>query len=563
MNQHKKRARVTASASRRRSSGVRRSRRKKNTVRKKAGISPAAFLTFLVSALWLIDLISRILLAKVIGDEGLGSFGLACAVFDFGIILTMEAIPETVKRLVSVRLNRREFRNIKTIYGYTLFAAAVICGIISAIMMIGAPLIVRFLFGNITEMILPLRIAAPAFFVSALCGVMSGFSQGLGNVLPSVISSTADHVVRAIASVAFAILLIGRGIVFGAAGGMIGMLAGMLICLLILNTVCTSYIPWLNKRILKDPNDILLTGSEITRFFSIALMPVFSAAAVYEANHLIDAILFTDTLTTIGYQSKLIMVLYGAYSGKFRLFVEVLPVLIISCTSGLIPEISELLKANNLEEMQKRTDETLRVLFSLALPATAFIGILAGPLAQLIFGADSAVIMRLFITGAVIVLFMPLAAFTSEIIRESEKKALALRNAGISLVIHVIFAIVFLTYADLNVFALIYANVVFYFAQCALNIITLKKITDYDFMVTKLAGKSLIFTVVAGAVCFLTYRSLYVASGNCISAVPAAAVFIAIYGLLMMIFHGLSEDEIYMLPFGQNIAAILYRLRIL
>lgn len=561
MNQQKKHARVTAS--KKRSSGVRRSKIKKNTAKKKAGITPAAFLTFLVSALWLIDLISRIILANVIGDEGLGSFGLACAAFDFGIILTMEAIPETVKQLVEGRFNRREFRNIRTIYQYTLFAAAILCGIISVIVFIAAPVIVRFMFGNITEMILPLRIAGPAFFITGLYGVMSGFSQGLGNAMPSVMSHTAEHIIRAIVSVAASLLLIGRGLAFGAAGGMAGILAGVFVGLMILFNICRTYIPWLDKRILKDPNDKLLSGSEITRFFTISLMPAFIAAAVYEAHHLIDAVLFADILTATGYQTRLVSVLFGVYSGKFRLLTEVFPLLIITMITGLLPEITSLIKINNLEEMQKRVDEVFRVIFSLALPAMALVGILAGPFAELVFGAGSALTNPMFITGCVIVLFMPLAAFTSEIIRESKHRSLAIRNTGLALLIHIVFAIVLLAYADLNVYALIYATVVFYFAQCALNIHTLKKIADYDFMVTHLAGKSLIFTVIAGAVCFLTYRSLYVALGNCISVIPAAVVFIAVYGMLMIIFRGLTEEEIFMLPYGQIIAAILYRLRIL
>ncbi len=536
---------------------------KKENTKQRSSSSPAAVLTFFVSCLWIIDLISRLLLGRILGDEGLGSFGLACAVFDFGILLTMEAIPELIKDMISIRFNRREFRNVKAIYHYTMLASALICGIISAVLFVGAPIIVRFLFGNITDMILPLRLTAPAFFISAICGVMSGFSQGLGNAMPSIISHTAEHIVRALASVAAAFLMIGRGFTYGAAGGIIGLLTGTIVCLIILLSICRAYIPWLDKRILKDPNDKLLSGSEIVRYFSISLFPVFIAIAIYEANHLIDGILFTDILSAIGYQTKLITVLFGVYSGKYRLLIELLPILILSCITGLIPEIKILIKTNNLEEMQKRIDEIFRIMFALTLPAAAIVIILAGPFAQLFWGSNSALTSRMFVTGAMIVVLMPMAAFTAEIIRMSHQKTLAIRNAGIAFVIYFIFEIVLLAYADLNVFAMIYANVVFYFAQSALNIHTLKKITDYDFMVVHLAGKSLIFSVIAGAICFLTYRSLYIASGNCISALPAAAVFFAIYCILMIIFRTLTEEEVFMLPFGNVIAVILYRLRIL
>ena len=96
--------------------------------------------------------------------------------------------------------------------------------------------------------IFALKVLAPTILVVAVLGVLRGFFQGLGTMMPSAISQIIEQIANAIVSIAAAYILYGYGArigavlgnkekygsAYGAAGGTLGTNMGAVFALLFL-----------------------------------------------------------------------------------------------------------------------------------------------------------------------------------------------------------------------------------------------------------------------------------------------------------------------------------------
>ena len=79
-----------------------------------------------------------------------------------------------------------------------------------------------------------------------------------------------------------------------------------------------------------------------------------------------------------------------------------------------------------------------------------------------------------------------------------------------------------------------------------------------------MAGAPAIASAVMGAGTYFVYRGcLYLIHSNTISALIAVLVAVVIYAVLMVITHGVTEEELYAFPKGDAIVRFLYRMHLL
>lgn len=92
-----------------------------------------------------------------------------------------------------------------------------------------------------------MKVLAPGLFIVSVLGVLRGYFQGLGTMVPTAVSQVIEQIVNAVISLAGASILFGIGIkaaekqnndlmgpAYGAAGGTLGTIAGALSALFFL-----------------------------------------------------------------------------------------------------------------------------------------------------------------------------------------------------------------------------------------------------------------------------------------------------------------------------------------
>ncbi len=512
----------------------------------------------------LIGIVYRIPLTNIVGNEGMGYYGFAFEVYQILVILSTNAVPVAVSKLTAARVARREYKNAQAIFRCSIIFAAVLSGTLALLTFVGARWISIVMFGGITEVAPALRVLAPTVLVCAIMGVFRGYTQGLGNMAPTAFSQVVEQLFNAVVSVAAAAILISRGAAFGAAGGTLGTFMGAVSSLVFLYLVYSSYRPQLSRRMKKDPTQKLLENRQIYRMIGLTIIPLVLTSTIYQISSLLDSALFSNILKAIGYQSSFISSLYGIYSSKYQLLIN-LPLGITSAlTVALMPGIAGAIALKRREQVKDQMDVAIRLTMLIAIPCAVGVAVMGGPIMQMLFRDTTTLPGRMLFIGAVTIVFYALSTLTSTILQGSNHMRIPVINAAISLGIHILFTVVLLAFADLHIFALIYGNIVFSFCLCVLNLRSLAKVVDYQLDIVKMAGSSIIASAIMGAVTFLVYKgSMYILHSNTISTLIAILLAVVIYAVLMVITHGVTEEELYAFPKGDAIVRFLYRMHLL
>lgn len=512
----------------------------------------------------LIGIVYRIPLTNIVGNEGMGYYGFAFEVYQILVILSTSAIPVAVSKLTAARVAKREYKNAQRIFRCSIIFAAVLSGTLALITFVGARQISSFMFGGITEVAPALRVLAPTVFVCAVMGVFRGYTQGLGNMAPTGLSQVVEQIFNAIVSVAAAAILISRGAAYGAAGGTMGTFMGAVSSLIFLYFVYSANRKGLNRRMKKDPTKKLMEDKEIYRLIGLTVIPLILTSTIYQISSLLDSALFSNILKAIGYQSSFISSLYGIYSSKYQLLIN-LPLGITSALSvAMMPGIAGAIALNRKDQVREQMDMVIRMTMLIAIPCAVGVAVMGGPIMQMLFNDSTTLPGRMLIVGAVTIIFYALSTLTSTILQASNHMRVPVINAAISLGVHIVFTVVLLAFANLHIFALIYGNIVFSFCMCVLNLRSLAKLVDYRMDIQKMCGSTLIASVIMGVVTFLVYKGcIYVIHSNILSTLIAIIIAVVVYALFMILTRGVTEEELYMFPKGETLVRILYRMHLL
>ena len=512
----------------------------------------------------LIGIVYRIPLTNIVGNEGMGYYGFAFEVYQILVILSTSAIPVAVSKLTAARVAKREYKNAQRIFRCSIIFAAVLSGTLALITFVGARQISSFMFGGITEVAPALRVLAPTVFVCAVMGVFRGYTQGLGNMAHTGLSQVVEQIFNAIVSVAAAAILISRGAAYGAAGGTMGTFMGAVSSLVFLYFVYSSNRKGLNRRMKKDPTKKLMEDKEIYRLIGLTVIPLILTSTIYQISSLLDSALFSNILKAIGYQSSFISSLYGIYSSKYQLLIN-LPLGITSALSvAMMPGIAGAIALNRKDQVREQMDMVIRMTMLIAIPCAVGVAVMGGPIMQMLFNDSTTLPGRMLIVGAVTIIFYALSTLTSTILQASNHMRVPVINAAISLGVHIVFTVVLLAFANLHIFALIYGNIVFSFCMCVLNLRSLSKLIDYRLDIQKMCGATFVASVIMGVVTFLVYKGcIYVIHSNILSTLIAIIIAVIVYALFMVLTRGVTEDELYMFPKGETLVRILYRMHLL
>lgn len=536
---------------------------KKNNVGKNL-IVQGSILALASIVVRLIGIVYRIPLTNIVGNEGMGYYGFAFEVYSFLVILSTSAIPVAVSKLTAAQIAKNEYKNAQAIFRCAIKFAAILSGTLALITFVGAPLISKLMFGGITEVAPALRVLAPTVFVCAVMGVFRGYTQGLGNMAPTAFSQVVEQIFNAIVSVVAALILISKGAAYGAAGGTLGTFMGAVSSLVFLYFVYRSIQPQIQRRAKKETTSKVMNDKDIYRLIGMTVIPLILTSTIYQISSLIDSSLFSNILKAIGYQSTFISSLYGIYSSKYQLLINLPLGITAALTVAMMPGIAGAIAINDKKQVREQIDTVIRFTMIIAVPCAAGVAVMGGPIMQMLFNDTTTLPGRMLAVGAVTIIFYAFSTLTSTILQGSNHMRIPVINAAISLVVHIVFTVVLLAFADLHIFALIYGNIIFSFCMCVLNMRSLSKLINYELDIVKMVGAPALASVIMGGITFFVYKGLiYVTHSNLISSCLAILLAMVIYALIMILTRGVTEEELYMFPKGDKLVRILDRFHLL
>ena len=524
-----------------------------------------------------IGMIYRIPLTHILGDDGNGYYSTANEIYTIILMISSFSLPLAVSRLVAEREYAGEVKNSYRVLICSLRFAAVTGGILSILTFLLGGVITKYVMG-VELASYALRVLAPAIFLFALTGVLRGFFHGHGTMVPTAISQIIEQVINAIISVAGAYVMLQYGLKLGekkgdaelgtalaAAGGTFGTVASVGVALLFMIVIYLGYRNGFKRRMKKDKTRKRESDRAIYRAITYTILPIVLSTLVYNISTIIDQGVFNHILAGMGFTQKQYATVWGIYSGKFRVLMNV-PLSIASCLApSVVPALTEAMANNDLREAGLRTRDTIRYTMVFTIPCAVGMAALARPIMMMLYGNNDSLALAAGImqSGALLTVLLALSTLTTGILQGLGEMQAPLVHAATAVAIHLGFLVLFVVKFKWNIYGVVYANIIFGLIICLLNARSIRKKLHYRQEIKKTFLVPVIAAGVMGIAAYLVHRVFNLFAGNTISTILAVCVGAIVYGICLVKLGGILEREIRRLPKGDLLADLLIRLNIL
>lgn len=327
-----------------------------------------------------LGMINGMVLARVIGDEGVGLFMMAYPAMLLVVTLTELGLPVAISKLVAEADTFGDKRKIKLILALSLAIVGFVSVTLTILMLLAIPFIAKFLYAD-SRVIYPLLAITPVIPIVAVASVIRGYFQGIRNMKPYAYSGIVEQVVRISLVFTLSSMLMPRGVAFAAAGAMIAGAAGE----------CASLFYMIHQFHKEAQMNIkggrkMLKGSRLTlrRLLNIGL-PTMGSRLIGSLGNFLEPMIVSHGLMVAGYSIKASAQLYGQLTG-YAMTLLLLPTFITHALHvALVPAVSEAYARKNYGMIHYRLNQALRIAMILGGLSILVTTCFAAPLMQMIY----------------------------------------------------------------------------------------------------------------------------------------------------------------------------------
>lgn len=525
----------------------------------------------------IIGLLYRIPLKSIIGDIGNDYYGTAMEIYSILLLISSYSLPVAISKLVSARVAKGQRKNAYRIFKGALFFALITGTAAALIIFFGADFITRYIV-NTPLSSFALKVLSPTLLIVALLGVIRGFFQGMGTMMPSAFSQLLEQIINAVVSVWAAYMLYRYGTkigavlgnpatyaeAYGAAGGTIGTGAGAFAALFLTLVIFSIYRPVYRKKIAKDRTQKTESYGKIFSVLLLTILPVLLSTTIYNITSFLDTSVFKQIAHMQGYKAEDYSIMWGVYVGEYKVLTNVPIAIASSVAASTVPSLSTAFAAKHISEVKRKVSYSIRFIMVIAIPCAVGMGVLASPILQLLFQDSREMPEHMMQIGAVSIIFYSLSTLTNGILQGINRMNIPVKNAAITLVLHMGVLVALMYGLDLNIYAVVWANTFFSFLMCILNGLAIRKYLCYRQEFKRTFIVPIICAAAMGGVVYGVY--LLVMNTLNINAIATTVSIIAgvcVYFFLLLLLRGLREKELQSFPMGNLLIKIGKKLHLM
>lgn len=378
-------------------------------MRHRSFVSGAAVLMGAGLAAKVLGAVTRVLLTRLLGTEGIGLYQMAYPLYAFVLVVAVSGIPVALSRLISERLASGDPAAAQHLFRVALGALFVSGTLATAGLVFGAGLLATALFPD-PRVVYSLRSVAPAIGLVAVQAGLRGFFQGHQDMRPTAVSVVVEQVGRVATILLLGTLLLPHGVEYAAAGATFGAVTGALLGLAVLGI---WYLGSARRDRARTPGGVwsppraAVEGplTTLARILSLSL-PVTAGALSMPVTMAVAAVLVPGRLVALGLSPAAATDLFGQLSGVALTLVAFPGMFSQSLATSLVPEVAGRLAAargpGGLRAAGDQAAEGLRLAVAMGLPAGVGLTLLAEEVCGLLFASpESAAALRSVAPGTV------------------------------------------------------------------------------------------------------------------------------------------------------------------
>lgn len=523
----------------------------------------------------LIGIAYRIPVNNILGDEGQGLYGCAFSIYNIALLLTSYSLPLAVSKLVSARVSKKEYKNAMRIFKSALIFALVVGAIVGIIIFTFSDFIAGDLYSQ-KYSAYALRVLAPGLFIVAVMGVLRGFFQGMGTMIPTALSQILEQIVNALVSIIGASYLLEMGkkaaesktepslpFAYGAAGGTLGTVSGALFGLIFLFVVFGMFYPRMKRKVLKDRNKNMEGYGEIYKVLLLTIAPVILSTAIYNISETLDIGIFSNVMTAQGHTEKETAELLGMFTGKYNTLINIPLAIANSLGAALIPSLTATVTTGNKKDINVKINMVIRFVMMFAIPCFVGFLVMAEPILDLLYNGNIDIPAHMLQLGAITVVFYCMSTVTNAILQGVNKMTTPVKHGAISLVLHLIGLYIMLVFFKWEIYAVVAGNIIFSLSMCILNAMALKKATRYKQEVERTFVVPLEASAIMGVAILVLRLLVGLVLPKALMTLVVLMLAVAVYGISLIKLGGLTSDEVVALPKGAKIYKVLLKMHLM
>ena len=516
----------------------------------------------------IIGAVFRIVLAAILGDEGIGLYMYAYPIYSTLLVISTAGIPVALSKLMAESIALKDYREALRVFRVAFYILTLTGLVITLVLFLGAEYFADSIVKDL-EAVYPLIAISPAIFFVTIMAALRGFFQGQQNMMPTAASQLLEQLVRVAFSIFLVFMLLPMGLEFAAAGATSGAAAGGLAGFLLL------LVFYLRKRrklfILAgqqeghNPDPV---GRIIRRIFSLAI-PVTIGGLVIPLISLIDLAVVPRQLQAAGFDLETARALYGQLTGMAGPVVYFPNVIALALSISLVPAISEAFALQNRNLIQSRADIAVKLTVFFSLPSALGLYLLAEPITILLYNNAAAGYSLAYMSWSVIPLCLYVT--TTGLIQGLGRPIIPALNMLYGGLVKTGLAWFLTAVPSLNVGGAALASVIGIGVAAALNLYYVYRLTGWKGRIRELVLFPGIAVLAMSIFVYISYYGIIRLAGplltagrlNAFATLASILIGIIVYSLILLFSGGLSRDELHMVPvIGQRLAKLAERLRL-
>lgn len=522
----------------------------------------------------IIGIVYRIPVANILGTEGQGFYATAFSIYNIALLLTSYSLPLAVSKLISARVSKGERKNAMRIFKGALWFAFIVGSAVACIVFFFSDFIAKTIM-SMAPSAYALRVLAPGLLIVAVMGVLRGFFQGMGTMMPTAISQILEQIVNAVVSIIGASYLLEMGkkaaekanndsvaYAYGAAGGTLGTVCGALFGLLFLLFVMKIYSPTIKKQLKRDHSKKREGYREIYMILLMTIAPVILSTAIYNISETIDIGMFGSIMAAQGHSLKERSDLLGRFSSHYNVLINIPLAVANALGASLIPSLTAAVAVGNKKQIHSKIAMAIRFSMMIAIPSFVGFLVLANPILALLFNGNIDISANMLRLGAITVVFYCMSTVTNAILQGLNKMTIPVKHGAISLGIHLVGLLIMLVIFKMGIYAVVASNIIFSLSMCILNARSLKHDAGYHQEVKNTFLIPSIASIVMGGAAFVIYFLCNLVISQNVAVIIALIVAVLIYAVSLLKLGGLSSEEILALPKGSTLLSLFRKLHL-
>ncbi|MGE8206115.1 stage V sporulation protein B [Heyndrickxia sp. NPDC080065] len=329
--------------------------------------------------------INRIVIARFIGEEGVGLYMMAFPTLMLVITITQLGLPVAISKCVAEASAKGDRQKIKKILVVSLTITISLSLIFTPGLILLAPYLTKSLFTD-PRIYYPLVAITPIIPIVAVAAVLRGYFQGMQNMKPFAISQVIEQSVRIILIAILTTAFLPYGIEYAAAGAMFASIAGELMSLVYMFTMFK-----LRKKFKVRRNffKVVKAGKETLYELMRVAIPTTGSRFIGNISWFLEPIVVAHSLALAGLTATLATKEYGTLTG-FALPLLMLPSFVTnSLSTALVPAISEANSQRNHYLVEHRLQQALRFALLAGGISVVILYIFAEPLMQMMYRSSN------------------------------------------------------------------------------------------------------------------------------------------------------------------------------